>query len=324
MSNMILKIAVFVTLVYLCACSEDQQQCAKFKFQDKETAPPSVVKAYFSLSSCDGEPISGVTAEDFVIKEDGRTVEPQMGSQKVIQDQDRIRRTNLVLVDMAGSIAGGQNLGYIQRALLEFSNRILQDHEMALYAFDGREDLIEIADFTTKSGEITSAIETLDAFEVKDSSRNLNGAIIKGLKMLSSREQQFKDALFIGSMVVITDGIDHAGFASDSRAANDAASSKYTVQALGLGGDIDKDFLKAVGKDTASFTTKLDSVGRIMLDMAEEIQTRAGSYYILAYCSLSRAGSHKVTVELKGHGGALEFNFKADSFSGGSCGSKDF
>jgi hypothetical protein len=67
-----------------------------------------------------------------------------------------------------------------------------------------------------------------------------------------------------------------------------------------------------------------DAVGRI----ADAIDTRGRSFYLLSYCTASRGGQHKLTLDVareretkKGHvevdHGSLEYTFHADGFGPG-------
>jgi len=313
-----------IMLLILCRCTEENQKCASFDYHAKEIYSPSVVKVYFGLNECEGAPLSGLTAGDFKISEDGREVLAAQSNLALLQEPSRIRRSTLVLVDMSGGLSDGRNLQYLQRSLLDFSRRLTSTQETGIYAFDGREELQEIIGFTSDTEKLEKAVNNLDKFKVKDRSSNLNGAVILGLKMLDSMKKSIGNGIFTGSLLIVTDGIDHAGYAPESRAISDSQLSDHAIFTTGIGDGINQEYLEAVGKNGAFILSNAKEAGRTFADIAGEILETGNSYYILAYCSLSRAGSHKLSIEARGYGGRMELDFNANKFTGGNCGTKDF
>jgi len=322
--NITLACMSIMLLFLLCCCTEEVQKCASFDYHAKEIYSPSVVKVYFGLHECEGPPLSGLNAGDFKVSEDGREVLAAQSSMTLVQEPSKLRRSTLVLVDMSGGLSDGLNLQYVQRSLLDFTRRLASTQETGIYAFDGREELQKIIGFTSDTQKLDKAINDLDKFKVKDKSSNLNGAVILGLKMLDSMQKPMVNGIFTGSLLIVTDGIDHAGYAPESRAVSDSQFSDHAIFTIGIGEGINPDYLEAVGKDGAYILSGAEEAGRNFADIAGKILETGNSYYILAYCSLSRAGSHKLSIEVRGYGGRMELDFNANKFTGGNCGTKDF
>ena len=299
--------------------------CASFRLLNGETSKPAVVKLYFQLKTCDGVPVAGMAPEDFVIKEDGKDVSIYESDQKTITDPKSFKLATVLLVDMSGSILASGSLPSLQQAARAFVSTVGSGQSTAIYTFDGRADLQPLVDFTEDVEALKAGIDSLSAYEVVDKSTNLNGAILNGLGVLDQIKQQHEGAgvLFAGSLAVFTDGTDQAGRVSDGQAVSATQSTEHAVFSIGLGGEVDQGHLSSLGKEGAYFADDVDALESTFVQAATDIEALAKSYYILAYCSPKRAGSHTIELSLVGSNGSLDYPFGADGFEGG-CSPDDF
>ena len=300
-------------------------KCASFRLLSGETKQPSVVKLYFQLKTCDGVPVAGLKPEDFIIMEDGNEVSLYESEKKTITDPKSFKLATVLIVDMSGSILASGNLPSLQQAASSFVSTVGAGQSTAVFTFDGREDLQLLVDFTEDVSSLKAGIASLSDYEVVDKSTNLNGAIIEGLEVLDSLRSQNEQSgvLFAGSLAVFTDGTDQAGRVGDSQASGAAGKGSHAVFSIGLGGEVDQSHLKALGKDGAYFADDVDALEATFEEAATDIEAMAKSYYILAYCSPKRAGSHTLELIMEGSSGALEYPFNASGFEGG-CSPDDF
>ncbi len=298
--------------------------CVSFKLLKGETSEPSVVKLFFQLKTCDGAPLAGVKPEQFLIKEDGKEVSIYESNQGFAMDTHTVQISTVLLLDMSGSIIKSGNLPALQQAAKAFVQSISQGQSVALYTFDGRPKLQLLQDFTNNTSTLQSKIDSLSNYKIVDTSTNLNGAIIQGLGVLQSRQESMNPGvLFAGSLVVFTDGTDQAAYHSDEDAEQAASSSSFNVYTIGLGGEVDDQHLKAVGKDGSYFARDVSRLTSAFANAATDIKAMANSYYILAYCSPKRAGHHTLELSLRGADGHANFDFDAGGFKGG-CTADDF
>ncbi len=108
--------------------------------------------------------------------------------------------------------------------------------------------------------------------------------------------------------VVFTDGTD--------RAARDAEIGLY---AIGLGGEVDPEEIRRLGRDGSVHVSQNDAVVAAFEQIAEKIQGLASRFYLLSYCSPARAGAHELEVEaVRGEEkGSLSYEFDAEGFEPG-------
>ncbi len=337
--RMVLAPLVLLALVALGACggknsSEPEKQeapgvapkCASFRLLNTSTSQPAVLKLYFQLKTCDGGPVIGMSPEDFVIMEDGTEVSVYESDQKTITDPKSFKLRTVLLVDMSGSILASGSLPSLQQAARKFVSTVGAEQSTAVYAFDGRADLQIVVDFTEDIAKLEAGIDSLDSYEAVDKSTNLNGALLNGLGILEQLQIQSDQVglLFAGSLAVFTDGTDQAGRVDEESAVSAATGSTHSIFTIGLGGEVDQGHLKSLGKDGAYFAEDVDVLEETFEEAADDIKNMTMSYYILAYCSPKRAGSHTLELSLTGSkGAALEFTFVADGFVGG-CSPDDF
>ena len=154
---------------------------------------------------------------------------------------------------------------------------------------------------------------------VGDPSTNLNGAVEKGLSVLDSlQEETPKEAIFAGSLVVFTDGTDQAGIIHNDVAVATVDGSPHSVFSIGLGGEVDKSQLEALGKSGTAIAEDADQISTAFDEIAQAIESKASRFYVVGYCSPKRAGQHTLNLSVEGFSGEpLAFDFSADGFKAG-------
>lgn len=278
---------------------------------DASVQKPSNVAVYFTVDTRGGEPVPGLTAEQFRIYEDEQLVSPFESKQTILNPEVAARHYTLLLLDMSGSVTKSGQLPALQAAVDRFTERVSKLQDTAVYAFDGRAELIPLRGFGPP------APLHLSGFSTKDPSTNLNGAIIKGVDVLTKQLEHSPAPLRFGTLVVFTDGTDHAHRASreDARRAIDGVD--FDVFVIGVGAEIDEGGLRALSKSGAALSKDPTSVGAQFDAIAARIEGFSKRFYLLSYCSPSRAGHHRLAIEPftpDGKSGRLEREFDADGF----------
>src|SRR5436190_7499563 len=126
----------------LCSCAGLQPRLVEASVQK-----PSNVAVYFTVDTRDGEPVPGLTAEQFHIYEDGKLVSPYESKQTILNPEIAAKHYTLLLVDMSGSVAKSGQLPALQEAVNAFTSKVGQYQETAVYAFDGRADIFPLRHF---------------------------------------------------------------------------------------------------------------------------------------------------------------------------------
>lgn len=301
----------------------DSMSCGyEMALLDGESLVPSVVRVFFQLT-CDDAPTPGLTEADFVIYEDDAEISIYESEQQIVPTETGYEMSAVLLLDMSGSIVDSGSLSNLQSAASSFVASLDSTQSLAIFTFDGREDIQELVAFTAESATLIAGIDSLSGYEVVDNSTNLNGAVIEGLALLDDRESAFANAMFSGSLVVFTDGTDQAGRVSDADAEAAAQGTTHHVYTVGLSGEVDSDHLTGIGKDGALFAAGVDELEDAFQDLGAAIVAQASSYYILAYCSPKRAGEHDLELQLIDPDGSedivssLSYTFDAEGFEGG-------
>jgi von Willebrand factor type A domain len=257
---------------------------------------PSNVAVYFKVEKGDGTPIGGLSADTFKIYEDRELVSQFESKQTILNPEVAASHYTLLLVDMSGSVSGSGSVDALVDAAGVFAEKVENQQRVAIYAFDGSSDLYPIVSFTNAGGA-KAGVKQLASFKPKDPSTNLNGAVVKGLAELDKALASAEHPMHFGTLVVFTDGTDRARRVSKDDMNKALSDTKYDVFAIGLGAEMQDAQLKEIGKDGTAHADDKASVVNAFDAIATRIESRTKSYYLLSYCSPSRAGKHEVRIE---------------------------
>jgi hypothetical protein len=226
----------------------------------------------------------------------------------------------LLLMDMSGSVTQSGQVGALVEAASGFADRVGQTQQVAVYAFDGQKDIHPIVGFTAGGGSVRGGIGGLLSYKPKDPSTNLNGAVVEGLKVLEKQMEKSTQPLRFGTLVVFTDGSDRAHRVSreEMNKALDEMNGSMNAFAIGVGAEINESELKEVGRNGTVLSKDPQQVKAAFDKIAQAVEGFTKSFYLLSYCSPSRAGQHDVKIDAvtkdRGTGG-LEYHFDAAGFA---------
>jgi hypothetical protein len=285
---------------------------------------PSNVAVYFTVDTWGGKPVPGLTADRFSIYEDGLKVSEFESKQTILNPKAAAAHYTLLLIDMSGSIVESKHLDDVVDAATQFTERVEKYQKVGVYAFDGSPDLYPIVPFTESESAATGGVEGLKSFRPRDPSTNLNGAVVNALMTLKKSLDQEPRSLHFGTLVVFTDGTDRAARVSkeDLDKALDAPEYVgFDIFAIGVGAEMNDSHLEDIGRTGTVKETDQANLGRAFDQIGGRIEGLTARYYLLSYCTPSRAGKHEVTIEAhadKTLWGSLTYTFVADGF-GPSC-----
>ncbi|MFO7563771.1 MAG: VWA domain-containing protein [Enhygromyxa sp.] len=286
---------------------------------------PSNVAVYFKVEDHKGEPVGGMTAEQFEIYEDGQLVSVHESQQTILNPDVAASHYTLLLVDMSGSVVESDDFEQISEAATLFTSRVEKNNKVAIYAFDGEEKIHRITDFTASAGGAQAQANSLSRFSPKDPSTNLNGAIVQGLQVLDEGLAKAENPLKLGTLVVFTDGTDRAARVSKDEMLQAVRDTPYDVFAIGLGDELSEADLESIGKDGTAMAKDSSQIEEAFETIGKRIEQLTKSYYLLSYCTPARAGAHTVTIKGKHQPedkkkeitGELETEFDATGFAKG-------
>lgn len=305
---------VCLTLLALClaACGG-----LRLVLVDSAYERPSNVAVYFTVDTATGDPVGGLTAESFRIYEDGELVSATESDQTIINPEVAAEHYTLLLVDMSGSVVETEGaVATLQAAATELVSQVEgSSQRVAVYAFDGEEDIHSIVGFTTEGGA-TAGVARLSGFRPDDPSTNLHGAVVQGIATLDAAMAASRTPLHFGTLVVFTDGSDRAARVSRRDMNHAIDESPYDVFAIGVGAEMDEGMLGDVGRDGYVLVDDAAAISAAFRQVGERIISMTQRFYLLSYCSPARAGTHRVSVEAvtEEATGRVSYEFDATGF----------
>jgi len=312
-----LRTPILLTLAALLGCGGGLE----LTLVESAFRRPSNVAVYFTVDRSNGDPVPGLEAEDFRIYEDGELVSIDESQQTILNPEVTAEHYTLLLVDMSGSVTESDQVPLIVDAATEFTATIEGHQKVAVYAFDGSEDIHPIQPFTASAGASTAGIERLSSFQTRDPSTNLHGAIVQAVETMNEEMERSQVPLTFGTVVVFTDGTDRAHRVTYDEMQDALDEVGFDVFAIGVGNEIDEGTLSRIGysgyvlvQDSGAITQAFQAIG-------DKIVGYTKRFYLLSYCSPARAGTHEVTIEAitdDGASGDLTYTFDAEGF-GPNC-----
>ena len=99
----------------------------------------------------------------------------------------------------------------------------------------------------------------------------------------------------------------------------------FDVFAIGLGAEMKPEQLQRIGKSGTAMAADKNAIVKAFDDVGARVEARTKSYYLLSYCSPSRAGKHEVRIEANykdatgknEETGSLRSDFDATGFAPG-------
>ena len=174
------------------------------------------------------------------------------------------------------------------------------------------------------STTLKEAVDGITPEMSSDNSTNLYGAVIQGIEVASQKLTQTRNLNEIGSsaVVVFTDGTDQANRNTKGQALGAVANADrdISVYTIGLGGEVDEQILREIGKTSFVSAANIGELLDRFREIGDLINGKANSYYLLEYCSPKRSGNNQLTIQvaqgvLVGKASTL---FDASDFNG-SC-----
>ena len=295
--------------------------CAGLKLQlvDHSVHKPSNVAVYFTVETRNGQPVANLTPQDFKIYEDKQPVSVLESKQTILNPEVAAIHYTLLLIDMSGSVVDSGDMPALIQAASTFGDRVGPYQKVAVYTFDGSPHLTPVVSF---GGNVRAGVSALGSRRPRDPSTNLNGAVIEGIRVLGQQMEHAPVPLRFGTLVVFTDGTDraHRASAEDVERTLDAAGPAFETYVIGAGQEVDGKQLSRIGRSGTFASQNRADVQHGFDEISARIEAASKKFYLLSYCSPSRAGEHEVEIEANGAGtsGRLGYRFNANGF-GPNC-----
>ncbi|MGB5556246.1 MAG: VWA domain-containing protein [Flavobacteriaceae bacterium] len=303
--------------------------------QEQYTTLPGKVSIFFKVSDTDGSPVPGLNANQFTIYEQGRndacfnTISTSESAARISPNSQIFSNNTLLVLDLSNSVLSS-SLEELRMASLSFVDNVMPDEEqesfkMAIYWFDGENQLHLLNELTSSKQDLEAAIEGITVNISNDPSTDLYGAVIRSSDIASDLLIKSTQGGKIGaaSVVIFTDGTDQASRYTKDAAQKkvDSADSNISFFTIGLGSEIDTQVLSSLGKTYSVFAGNKEELEITFNNISERISERANSFYLFEYCSPKRDGSgeNNLAIQVKSGNrqGAVQTKFNATGFTGG-------
>jgi von Willebrand factor type A domain len=310
--------AGYLTIWSLVAAAVGVSGCGlRLQMVDASVRKPSNVAVYFTVETHNGAPVANLTPQDFRIYEDRQPVSILESKQTILQPEVAAIHYTLLLIDMSGSVVDSGDMPALIEAASSFGDRVGPYQKVAVYSFDGSPHLTQVVGF---GGNVRGGLGTLAQRRPRDPSTNLNGAVIEGVRVLTQQMEHAPVPLRFGTLVVFTDGTDRAHRASPEDVDRAIENAGFETYVIGAGQEVDRSQLSRIGRSGTFASQNPADVKRGFDEIGARIEAASRRYYLLSYCSPSRAGEHEVEIEAIGAGssGRLAYRFNANGF-GPNC-----
>tara|TARA_R110000868_G_scaffold37111_11_gene131575 strand:- start:14102 stop:15118 length:1017 start_codon:yes stop_codon:yes gene_type:complete len=327
----LILLCIIATTLMACGKDNDSNRFEMELIESKAEAPAKV-RLFFKIDLGEDHLFESLEPADFEIYEDKLIISRSESLAEIQREEGEFLFSSILLLDLSGSVLNESELPSVKSAANSFINSVMPQEsdetfgskEMAVYWFDGEEDVHILVPFTTNRDSLTSGIDSINESISSDNSTNLNGAVVQGLSIMNSRLTEARldpDISAAGSLVIFTDGTDQASRVStrDAQNAVKNAGKDNAVFTIGLGDEIDEGILKYFGRDGFELAANSFDLNTSFLAVAQKVESESKSFYVLEYCTPKRSGEH--TIELRAlyedMFGSFTTKFNADGFTGG-------
>lgn len=322
----------------------DPDDCLQFgenelllSIQDQFTTLPGKISILFKVTDSQGNPISGLSANQFTIYEQGRnddcfnTISSSESLARISPNSQVFVNNTLLVLDLSNSVLES-SLDELKSASTSFVNNVMptpatDSFKMAIYWFDGEDELHLLNPLTSSITELTAAIDGITSDISNDPSTDLYGAVIKSSNiaegLIDEGSNSEESPIAAASVVIFTDGTDQASRFTEESALNavNNADPNISFFTIGLGAEIDQEVLEDIGKTASVVAANKEELEATFNQISARVSEQANSFYLFEYCTPKRDGSgeNNLVIQLTNGTlqGAVQTKFKADGFTGG-------
>jgi formylglycine-generating enzyme required for sulfatase activity len=287
---------------------------------------------FFTVDDCAGRAVTGLTASDFVILEDGSPL--SSGAQASVLPSDGRGIFVSLVLDLSSTVEPVvPELLAGARAFIDSLEAARLPIQLQISAFGGDATATVRKRYSLDIPAARLAIDELARWRPTDAgTTNLHGAVVQAMSESAAAQAAFLSrnqggAFASGYVVVFTDGTDTAARVTLSQAQAAVSRSKDAFYMVGLEGlDYNDAALTAIAPANHLFRAATEAqLTREFAALANRIAGQAEGTYLLGYCSPKRAGSHEVSIQVAGaeNRSTARHPFDATGFDG-TCRASDF
>ncbi|MEM6686314.1 MAG: hypothetical protein AAF617_11070 [Bacteroidota bacterium] len=336
------KLSLFVCVLgLLWSCSSDDDSTSQpgysIEIINTETlVAESKIKVSFKLTDENGVGVSNQTDSDFNLYERavsaGETeqlIDPAEAPRLIVPNPQNYRYATMIVMDLSGSVIDEiENIKsaatlYVSNLFSEINSGAL---EVAIYYFDGREQLQELIDFSTSSQDIIAAIAGMSQALQQDISTNLYGAVVQSCERMQAKKLEIQnDAstnIWSTSMVFFSDGQNQDFFKnrSEMNTSINATVNNTGFYVIGAGNNVDASVIADIGRNGQFLIDNYSQLNTGLNSVLDVIRREANSNYELEICT-AKSGTEVVfrleSIDTPTQGGTGTYD--TNGFTGNNC-----
>jgi hypothetical protein len=265
-----------------------------------------------------GEPVTGLEPQNFKIYENQQELAGD-DVKRTLLDRTQVTSERVVLLVELQGEPSSQERSRLVRAVEVFVEKLQPVVSSAVFAYDGSDALKLVGEYPR--GGAGGSVAPLTTLGAPDGSRNLNGAIIDGVRQLELRLASEGRSVRLGTLVVLAKGPDLANRAAEDRMLQVLESVRFDVIAVGIGPDTP---YLGFARGGVVHAQAADTLPIALEEAAMRVVATSGKYYLVSYCSPARAGERRLKIEVAyttktgdERGGNVEHDFDATGFGPG-------
>lgn len=303
--------------------------------EESFTTLPSKVSVFFKVNTVQGNPVPGLTPDNFRILEKGQNddcfneISSLESSASISSNSQLFVTTTFLVLDLSNSVLAS-SLEEVKTASNSFINSVMpatpqEAYQMGIYWFNGEDILHELQAPTSSATALQAAINGITEDISNDPSTDLYGAVIKSTALATVTLEAFEsqDIFAAGSIVIFTDGTDQAARFTEEEALSsvNTADENITFFTIGLGQEIDEEILQRIGTEGSAFADNSENLVNVFNEVSNTVSGQANSFYLFEYCSPKRDGSGINDLIIQAiedeQTGIIMTSFDATGFTGG-------
>jgi len=311
------KLSLFVCvlgLLWSCSSDDDSTSQPGYSIEIINTqtlVAESKIKVSFKLTDENNIGVSDQTDSDFnlyeraiSVGETEQLIDPLEAPRLIVPNPQNYRYATMIVMDVSGSVI--DEIENIKSAATLYVSNLFNDInsgalEVAIYYFDGREQLQELIDFSSSSQDIIAAISSLNQNVQQDISTNLYGAVVQSCNRMQQKKTEIQnDAntnIWSSSIVFFSDGQNQDFFndRNDMNASINATLDNTGFYVIGAGNNIDASVIADIGRNGQFLIDNYSQLNTGLNSVLDVIRREANSNYELEICT----GKSNIEVEFR-------------------------
>jgi len=287
------------------------------------SAKPGNVATFVAVTEKD-KPVTGLPVSAFKISENDLAIDADTAQLQLMEPGRYATFQALLLVDISQARDAGLRKT-MAKAAAGFVRRVRQGQPVTVAAYDGSDKVRVVGEYPVDAHATSpEQVDALVSLTPGDPSRNLRGAVVQGLEILDRHLAMSANAVRLGTLAVFARGPDLAGRFPEDKFKDALSATADKLVFIGVTGDAQDDVAKRLAQSGQVLAQSGDTIPIAFEDAGALVDGLLDQYYLLSYCSPSRAGTRnlKVTASVpvpdgKDETDSFDVHFDATGFTAG-------